>query len=127
MFISLDMAVLAMCAILPIILIVLHVHTFRLIPVVLAKGVFVLMSFVCGVLIGAQYPLACHLVKLRGKGAGGTAGLLYGLDLFGGWAGGIIGGLFLLPILGVVNASLILAGIKVCSVGLLFFSRWKSV
>jgi len=123
---SLDAAVLMKCAILPIILIALHVHTFRLIPVDVAKGVFVLMSFVCGVLVGAQYPLACHIVKARGKDSGGTAGLLYGLDLFGGWAGGVIGGLFLLPILGIVNSSLILAGIKLCSVGILVLSRWKS-
>jgi len=126
MFLSLDAAVLMKCAILPIILIALHVHTFRLIPVDVAKGVFVLMSFVCGVLVGAQYPLACHIVKARGKDSGGTAGLLYGLDLFGGWAGGVIGGLFLLPILGIVNSSLILAGIKLCSVGILVLSRWKS-
>jgi spermidine synthase len=126
MFLKLDAAVLMICAILPIILIVLHAHTFRLLPVVSAKGAFVLMSFACGVLVGAQYPLACHIVKSRGKGEGGTVGLLYGLDLFGGWAGGIIGGLFLLPIMGVVNVCLILAGIKVCSVGLLYLSRWKS-
>lgn len=126
MFLLLDAGVLMICAILPMILIVLHIHTFRLIPVDLAKGVFVLMSFACGVLVGAQYPLACHIVKAQGKGAGGTAGLLYGLDLFGGWAGGVIGGLFLLPILGVVNTSLILAGIKLCSVGILVLSRWKS-
>jgi spermidine synthase len=125
MFISLDTAVLILCAILPIVLIVLHVHTFKLLPVVLTKGVFVIMSFACGVLVGAQYPLACHIVKSQGKGAGGTVGLLYGLDLFGGWAGGIIGGLFLLPILGVINTCLILAGIKVLSAGLLIFSRWK--
>lgn len=126
MFLYLDAAVLMLCAILPAILILLHVHTFEFIHVVLAKGVFVLMSFACGVLVGAQYPLACHIVKAQGRSAGATAGLLYGLDLFGGWAGGVIGGLFLLPLLGVVNASLILAGIKLCSVGLLFLSRWKS-
>lgn len=125
-FLSLDAAVMMICAILPIILVLLHIHTFGLIPAAFAKGVFVLMSFACGILVGAQYPLACHIVKSQGKGEGGTVGLLYGLDLFGGWAGGVIGGLFLLPILGVVNACFILAMIKVLSVGLLFWSRWKS-
>jgi len=126
MYFAVDTAVLMKCIVLPIVLIVLHIHTFSFIPVILAKGIFVLLSFVCGMLVGAQYPLACHIVKASGKGTGGTVGLLYGLDLFGGWMGGIIGGLFLLPLLGLFNTCLILAGIKFCSGGLLFFSRWRS-
>ena len=126
MYLAADTAVLIFCVVLPIVLMLLNIYTFRIIPVILAKGVFVIMSFVCGALVGAQYPLACRIVKAQGKVAGGTVGLLYGLDLLGGWAGGIIGGLFLLPLLGLLDASLVLLAIKSVSVGLLFFSRWKS-
>ena len=125
-FLMMDAAVMVICVLSPMILILLHVHTFGFLPAAIAKGIFVFMSFACGALVGAQYPLACHIVLERGISAGGTAGLLYGLDLLGGWVGGVVGGLFLLPLLGVVNSCLILGAIKMCSVGLLFLSRWKN-
>jgi len=51
---------------------------------------------------------------------GYTAGLLYGADLFGGYFGGLIGGVLLLPILGLKESCFILAMIKGSSF-LLFF------
>lgn len=125
LFIALDAAVLAVCVTMPVILFLLHTHTFETIPAALSKGLFVFLSFACGAFVGAQYPLACHIVRGRGKSASGTAGLLYGLDLFGGWVGGVIGGLFLLPLFGVINACLIIGAIKFLSVCLLFLTRWK--
>jgi len=88
---------------------------------VLLYALFLLMSFVSGVLIGAQFPLATkmHLGDVSTPGSnrnrGGvahTAGLLYGADLFGGYFGGLIGAVALLPILGLKSSCFILALIK---------------
>ncbi|HSW68509.1 MAG TPA: hypothetical protein VLH16_08005, partial [Bacteroidales bacterium] len=125
-FVKTDIAVLAFCIVIPFMLIVLHNYTFNGIPVVLSKSIFVVMSFACGMLVGSQYPLACHILKAQGKGEGRTAGLLYGLDLFGGWFGGVLGGLLLLPLLGLFDACLVLAGVKLFSVVLIFISRRKN-
>ena len=94
-------------------------------------ALFLLMSFISGALTGTQFPLATrlHLGAARRTAAGGeaaatepgqpgsaeathTAGLLYGADLVGGYFGGLIGGVILLPILGLWNSCLILAAIK---------------
>ena len=45
----------------------------------------------------------------------GTAGLLYGADLFGGWIGGIVGGVILLPVLGLSGACMVVVMLKLSS------------
>ena len=126
LFIKTDIAVMVMCIMLPLILVLLHSHAVNVIPDFVVKGIFVLLSLACGLLVGAQYPLACHILKLQGKHTGKATGLLYGLDLFGGWVGGVAGGLFLIPLLGIVEASIVLAGVKACTVLILIFIRRNS-
>jgi spermidine synthase len=46
-------------------------------------------------------------------------GLLYGADLLGGWSGGIIAAVTLLPVLGLVGTSLVVALIKASSLVML--------
>jgi spermidine synthase len=85
---------------------------------VLLYAVFLSVSFVSGILIGAQFPLAgkIYLRSLsREASLGPTAGLLYGADLFGGFFGGLFGGMLLLPVLGLVRACVIVAIIKLTS------------
>jgi spermidine synthase len=89
------------------------------------------MSFLSGVFIGLQFPLAnkIYLSSRPEKGMlGQTAGLLYGADLFGGFFGGLSGGVLLLPILGLKETCFMMAMIKMSS-GLLFllFMRSKRV
>ena len=106
---------------------------------VLLHFLFLLASFTSGLLTGVQFPLATrlHLRRFAGSGAGRpgvgdgrngvaggssgsactedparTAGLLYASDLLGGYFGGLIGGVLLLPILGLRNSCFILAMIK---------------
>jgi spermidine synthase len=100
----------------------------------LLHALFLLMSFTSGALTGFQFPLAArlHLGGASRAGTGSTsgatkarqpvtgevtytAGLLYGADLVGGYFGGLIGGVILLPILGLWNTCLILAMIKASS------------
>lgn len=85
---------------------------------VLLYVVFLTMSFLSGVLIGFQFPLATK-IYLRAPSTEGilgkTAGLLYGADLFGGFFGGLLGGVLLLPILGLKESCFMMAIIKISS------------
>lgn len=84
---------------------------------------FLIMSFFAGMLTGFQFPLAVKIYldnPLRKEKLGQTAGLLYGADLFGGFFGGLLGGVFLLPLLGLKETCLMMAMIKASS-GVLFF------
>jgi spermidine synthase len=92
---------------------------------------FLSASFVSGVLTGVQFPLAAslHLRRSSPLGGGGglahTAGLLYGADLLGGYFGGLIGGVALLPILGLKLTCFVLAMIKAGSFVLVFLYRLR--
>jgi spermidine synthase len=82
---------------------------------------FLAMSFASGTLTGIQFPLSArlHLQEPAGRGreedgVSRTAGLLYAADLLGGYVGGLIGGIVLLPLLGLQNSCFVLAMFK-CS------------
>jgi len=95
---------------------------------VLLYALFLTMSFLSGFLIGLQFPLATkiHLSMASREGSlSHTAGLLYGADLLGGYFGGLIGGVLLLPILGLKESCFILAMIKGSS--FLFFFLFTKI
>jgi len=78
--------------------------------------IFSILSFISGFLIGSEFPLATKiLLKGREPKVGTVAGLLYGADLFGGWLGGLMGGIILLPVLGMVKTCMIAVMIKLSS------------
>ena len=77
--------------------------------------VFILTSIICGLFIGAQFPLANRIYLQNSAGVTRTAGLLYAADLMGGWCGGIIGAVILLPVLGLFGACLTVAFLKLAS------------
>ena len=79
---------------------------------------FMAMSFVCGALVGFQFPLANKIyldAAPKGGSVGETAGLLYGADLFGGFFGGLLGGVLFLPVLGLMKSCFLMAIIKMSS------------
>ena len=86
-------------------------------------GAVLIMSFLSGMFIGLQFPLA-NKIYLRSRPEKGllgqTAGLLYGADLFGGFFGGLSGGILLLPVVGLKETCFIMAMLKMSS-GILFF------
>jgi len=85
---------------------------------VLLYVTFLITSFLCGTLVGLQFPLATKIyLRISPKEGifGETAGLLYGADLFGGFFGGLLGGVLLLPILGLKESCFMMAIIKVSS------------
>ncbi|MCK4584550.1 spermine synthase [candidate division WOR-3 bacterium] len=78
---------------------------------------FLLLSFFSGLLIGLEFPLANKIyLSINSKQEfRGTAGLLYGADLFGGWLGGILGGVVLLPVLGLLGTCVVVFMFKLSS------------
>ena len=89
--------------------------------------VLLALSFLSGALIGLEFPLASK-IYLRfspGKrGLGGAAGRLYGVDLLGGFCGGLLGGVILLPILGLDQSCFMVAITKASSLFLfLLFTK----
>jgi len=87
-------------------------------PDVLAYELFLALSFLSGLLIGMQFPLGAKIylnLPRKRVGLGQTAGLLYAVDLLGGFFGGLWGGILLLPILGLRETCLLLGMIKFSS------------
>ncbi len=81
----------------------------------LFQVIFLVLSFLSGLLIGAQFPLASKIYLKHSRDLSGTAGLLYGADLAGGWIGGLIGGVVLLPVLGLVQTCIAVILFKMAS------------
>jgi len=79
------------------------------------KALFLILSFISGFLTGAQFPLANKLYLKKSGGVSQAAGWLYAADLLGGWFGGIIGAVVLLPVLGLTGTCLTMALLKLTS------------
>ncbi len=88
----------------------------------LLHAVFLFLFFLIGALIGLQFPLASKIHLKSCCSIGRTAGLIYSSDLLGGWIGGIIGGVILLPVLGLVETGILIISVKFGSFIILCFS-----
>jgi spermidine synthase len=82
---------------------------------ILYKLLFLVISFISGLLIGSQFPLANKLYRRDNASLTKTAGLLYASDLLGGWLGGVLGAVVLLPILGLIGTCITVALLKLTS------------
>lgn len=89
------------------------------VPLQYISSIFILLFFVSGILIGLEFPLASKIYLGRKESVGETAGALYGADLLGGWLAGILGGIILLPVLGLFNACMVMVILKLSSLLLL--------
>jgi spermidine synthase len=87
---------------------------------------FLALFLISGILVGAEFPLACRLFLKSSEQASLAGSMLYFVDLAGGWAAGLLGGIFFLPVLGVFKSCLLLALLKLSSLVLLIPSRTKS-
>ncbi|THB78963.1 MAG: spermine synthase [Desulfobacteraceae bacterium] len=81
----------------------------------LFKILFLVISFMSGLLIGSQFPLANKIYLGNSTSVSKTAGLVYASDLLGGWLGGIVGAVVLLPVLGLVNTCVTVGLLKMAS------------
>jgi spermidine synthase len=81
----------------------------------LFRSLFLVLSFTSGLLIGSQFPLANKLYLRDDTSFTKTAGTLYSADLLGGWLGGILGAVVLLPVLGLVGTCITVGLLKLTS------------
>ena len=91
----------------------------------ISEMAFLVLSFICGFATGSQFPLANTLSLRTSPSLSQTAGLLYAADLLGGWLGGIIGAIVLLPVLGLVGTCITVALLKLAS-GIVFATQSQS-
>jgi spermidine synthase len=115
LFLKTEAGVLFFSLLLPFVLILPSAHLHKPSVTILLYATFLVLSFICGVLVGLQFPLATKVylsVPQENGALGQTAGLLYGADLFGGFFGGLFGGILLLPILGLKESCFMMAAIK---------------
>jgi spermidine synthase len=101
---------------LPLILLAVHAYLDSPSTLFLSKVLFLIISAVCGILVGSQFPLANRIHLEKSTNLSRTAGLLYACDLVGGWFGGIAGAVVLLPVLGLAGTSMTVGLLKVTSV-----------
>jgi spermidine synthase len=81
----------------------------------LFRSLFLVISFISGLLIGSQFPLANKLYLRDDTSLTKTAGTLYAADLLGGWFGGVLGAVVLLPVLGLVGTCITVGLLKLTS------------
>ena len=122
-FLKLELAIVLFAGALPVIFLRFSPYLDRPVVFFLLQAVFLLLSFLSGLLVGAEFPLANKIYLKASPNLSGTAGLLYGSDLFGGWVGGILGGVVLLPVLGLVGICMVVVMLKASSLIILATSR----
>ena len=81
------------------------------------------LSFLAGSLVGLEFPLAGKIYTTQRKEVGETSGTLYFADLIGGCLAGVLGGVLLLPVVGITNTCLVLALLKSSSLTALIFYK----
>ncbi len=127
LFLWTEMSIILFALFLPLVLTIPSQHFAKPLIQGIFYWIFLFMAFLCGALVGIQFPLATKIfLKSPREEArvGHTAGLLYGADLVGGFLGGLLGGVLLLPLLGLKEACLMVAILKGSSF-LLFFLYTK--
>jgi spermidine synthase len=78
------------------------------------------LIFFAGFSAGMQFPPA---TRLTADASGPGTSLVYGCDLLGGWLGGLLGGVLLLPLLGFAQTALLLLLLKGGSILCLYLQR----
>ena len=121
-FVGLELAVILFAGIIPVIFLMFSPYLDRPAVFSLFRVICLVLSFLSGLLIGSQFPLASKIYLKRSPDLSGTAGLLYGADLAGGWVGGLLGGVVLLPVLGLVQTCTAVVLLKMTSLLMLLFS-----
>ncbi|MCI2424704.1 spermine synthase [Candidatus Acetothermia bacterium] len=115
LFIKLEIAVGLFAVLLPLVILVVAPYLGNIVVFVFAQLLFLLLAFAAGALIGLKFPLANRMYLALSPNLSRTAGLIYSADLAGGWTGGIIAAVVLLPVLGLVGTSLVIVMIKASS------------
>lgn len=119
---KIEMTIILFSLVLPFVFLLLSPHFGTPERFALLRALFLTLSFSSGGLVGAQFPLA-NSIYMRDKSLSETAGLLYSSDLLGGWLGGVVGGVLLLPVLGLLGACMVVALLKLSSFTVVMLSK----
>ncbi len=87
--------------------------------------IFPLLTFIAGFVGGMQFPLANKLYLQRVKKVGHTAGITYGIDLFGSCVGALFAAAILIPILGIPDTCFIVAMLNGISLALIILTIYR--
>jgi len=115
LFIRIELAIICFSIGCPFIFLAVHAYLGSLGVLFFFKMLFLVISFICGLLIGSQFPLANKIYLGNSTSVSKTAGLLYASDLLGGWFGGIVGAVVLLPVLGLTGTCITVGLLKLTS------------
>jgi spermidine synthase len=123
LFIKLEIAVGLFAILLPLIVLAVAPYLENIIIFTLVPILFLLLAFIAGALIGLKFPLANKIYLARSPNLSRTAALIYSADLLGGWSGGMIAAVVLLPVLGLVGTSLVVVMLKASSLVILYTTK----
>jgi spermidine synthase len=115
LFIKIELAIICFSIGCPLIFLAVYAYLGSLGVFFLFKMLFLVVSFIGGLLVGSQFPLANKIYLRNSTSLSKTAGLLYASDLLGGWFGGIIGAVVLLPVLGLTGTCITVGLLKLTS------------
>ena len=115
LFIKIELAIICFSIVFPFVILAAHEYLGRLDVFFIFRMLFGVLSFISGLLTGSQFPLANKLSLQNSKNLSQTAGLLYASDLLGGWFGGILGAVVLLPVLGLTGTCITVGLLKLSS------------
>lgn len=115
LFMKLELALVCLSAGLPFVFSVVSTYAGSQGLFGLSRVLLLILSATCGLLVGAQFPLANSLYLNDSTCLSRTAGLLYASDLLGGWLGGIVGAVVLLPVLGLTGTLITVGLLKLAS------------
>ena len=90
-----------------------------------SREVFSLLSLLAGFIGGTHFPLANRLLLEGQNRVGPVAGLIYGVDLFGSFLGGLLMGLVMIPSAGILQTPIILALLNLTAV-MAFVISWPA-
>ncbi len=117
-----EAAIAAVCLIVPAIFLLTGV--FQKLDHLSLSSLFLVLLFISGFFAGVEFPIAVEVYRnMRPQRA--AVGPIYGIDLVGGFFGGITGGFFLFPLMGLVKTCIFLFAVKVCCILMLLSPRRK--
>ena len=115
LFVRIELTIIIFSFAFPFVFLAAHAYFGSLEIFFIFKVLFLVVSFISGFLTGSQFPLANKLYLQQSKSLSETAGLLYAADLLGGWLGGILGAVVLLPVLGLTGTCITVGLLKLTS------------
>lgn len=108
-FTKIQMLVCVYPVLLIVVLILLRNSKIHLVHWLGANILFPFLSGLAGFTAGLQFPLSNKIYMEKNNGIGRTAGITYGMDLFGSSIGAVLAGIFLIPLLGITKTCFALA------------------